>query len=286
MPVRPSTLLASLFVVLGVGAVTQPAQAQALLPYVLPIDEDRLENDGLSLAQDAAQLAQFQQFEEALARAELAAQLAPNDPQVLALLGSLQLQLGQTDAAIPTLERAKLLDRENALVWFALGSAYFSEGKYLQSVESLETGLDIEPENAGARFDLGNAYYRLTRYQQAIAQYESAAEYEATLWPAVNNIGLVLYEQGDVDGAIAKWRESLTLSEEEQSEPQLAIAVALYTQGSERTQAVDQATAALERDSRYADIDFLEENLWGDRLLDATRAFFETPALQELLAQL
>lgn len=286
MPVRQSTLLASLVLLLGIGTAARPAHAQALLPYVLPLDEARLENDGISLAQDAAQLAQFQQFEEALARAELAAQLAPNDPQILSLLGSLQLQLGQTESAIPTLERAKRLDRENALVWFALGSAYFSEGKYLQAADSLETGLDIEPENAGARFDLGNTYYRLTRYQQAIEQYEAAINYEESLWPAVNNIGLVLYEQGDVEGAIAKWEESLDLSEDVQSEPQLAIAVALYAQGNQQRQAVDQATAALERDSRYADIEFLEENLWGDRLIDATKAFFETPALQELLAQL
>ena len=286
MPVRQSTLLASLVLLLGIGSVGRPVQAQALLPYVLPLDEERLENDGISLAQDAAQLAQFQQFEEALARAELAAQLAPNDPQILALLGSLQLQLGQTERAIPVLERAKGLDRDNALVWFALGSAYFSEGKYLQAANSLETGLEIEPENAGARFDLGNTYYRLTRYQQAIDEYEAAVDYEATLWPAVNNIGLVLYEQGDVEGAIAKWQESLELSDEVQSEPQLAIAVARFTQGSQQRQAVDQATAALERDSRYADIDFLEENLWGDRLLAATRVFFETPALQELLPQL
>ncbi|MEL6137500.1 MAG: tetratricopeptide repeat protein [Cyanobacteria bacterium J06628_6] len=279
-------MFASLLLVLGAGAIARPAQAQALLPYILPLDEARLENDGLSLAQDAAQLAQFQQYEEALARAELAAQLAPNDAQVLALLGSLQLQLGETADAIPTLEKAKRLERDNALVWFALGSAYFSEGKYLQAADSLETGLDLEPENAGARFDLGNAYYRLTRYQQAIDQYESAVEYDETLWPAVNNIGLVLYEQGDVEGAIAKWRESLELSEEEQSEPQLAIAVALYAQGSQQRQAVDEATAALERDSRYADIEFLEENLWGSRLIDATKQFFETPALQALLAQL
>ncbi|MEO0540903.1 MAG: tetratricopeptide repeat protein [Cyanobacteria bacterium P01_A01_bin.105] len=286
MPVRQSTLLASLLILLGMGATARPVQAQALLPYVLPLDESRLESDGISLAQDAAQLAQFQQFEEALARAELAAQLAPNDAQVLSLLGSLQLQLGQTAAAIPTLEKAKRLERDNPLVWFALGSAYFSEGKYLQSVDSLEMGLDLEPENAGARFDLGNAYYRLTRYQQAIEQYEAAVRYEETLWPAVNNIGLVLYEQGNVEGAIAKWRESLVVSPEEQSEPQLAIAVALYAQGNQRRQAVDQATVALERDSRYADIDFLEENLWGSRLIDATKVFFATPDLQDLLAQL
>lgn len=286
MPVPKSTALVSLLILLGLGGPAEPARAQALLPYTLPLDEGRLEADGRSLAQDAAQLAQFQQYDEALARAQLAAQLAPNDAQVLALLGSLYLQVNQVEPAIPVLERAQRLDAGNALIRFALGSAYFSQAEYAKAQAALESGIAIEPENAGARFDLGNAYYKLKRYSQAIEQYEKAIDYDAEFWPAVNNIGLVMYEMGNVEGAIAKWRQALTLAENE-TEPQLAIAAALYAQGSSRrTEAVRTATEALERDSRYADIDFLAENLWGDQLLRATRQLFEAPALKALLAQL
>lgn len=285
MPVRTPLNWFSLLLLLGICVQARPARAQALLPYTLPLDEERLQADGLSLASDAAQLAQFQQYDEALARAQLAAQLAPNEPDVLSLLGSLYLQLGQTEPAIAVLERAKRLDTENPLVWFALGSAYFGETKYLRAAESLEKGLELEPENPGARFDLGNAYYRLNRYPEAIEQYETAVDYDDSFWPAINNIGLVLYEMGDTAGAIAKWRESLSISDGE-SEPQLAIAVALYTQGNQTTEAISTATEALERDSRYADLEFLKENLWGDRLLNATQQFFETPALRDLLVQL
>ncbi|MEM9903490.1 MAG: tetratricopeptide repeat protein [Cyanobacteria bacterium P01_D01_bin.44] len=285
MPVRTPLNWFSLLLLLGICVQARPARAQALLPYTLPLDEERLQADGLSLASDAAQLAQFQQYDEALARAQLAAQLAPNEPDVLSLLGSLYLQLGQTEPAVAVLERAKRLDAENPLVWFALGSAYFGETKYLRAAESLEKGLELEPDNPGARFDLGNAYYRLNRYPEAIEQYETAVGYDDSFWPAINNIGLVLYEMGDTAGAIAKWRESLSISDGE-SEPQLAIAVALYTQGNQTTEAISTATEALERDSRYADLEFLEENLWGDRLLNATQQFFETPALRDLLVQL
>ncbi|MEO0455792.1 MAG: tetratricopeptide repeat protein [Cyanobacteria bacterium P01_A01_bin.114] len=285
MPVRISLNWFPLLLLLGICIRAQPARAQALLPYTLPLDEARLQADGLSLASDAAQLAQFQQYDEALARAQLAAQLAPNEPDVLSLLGSLYLQLGQTEPAIAVLERAQQLDRDNPLVWFALGSAYFGETKYLRAAAALEKGLELEPENPGAHFDLGNTYYKLSRYPQAIEQYEVAVSYDDSFWPAVNNIGLVLYETGDTAGAIEKWRESLTISNGE-AEPQLAIAVALHTQGTQTDEAIRTATEALERDSRYADLDFLKENLWGERLLSATRQFFETPALQDLLVQL
>ena len=280
---RPA--LATLLALVGFGWTARAVDAQALLPYTLPLDEERLTATGLTLAQEAAQLAQFQQYEEALARIQLAAQLAPRDPQILALMGSLYLQVGDGAAAVTTLESARAISDDDAVIWFTLGSAYFSEAKYLQAANALEKGLSLEPGNAGAHFDLGNAYYKLTRYQKAIEQYEAAVSVNEAFWPAVNNIGLVLYEMGQLEPAIEYWERSLTLSDDE-PEPTLAIAVARYAANINRPAAIESATAALERDSRYADLDFLEENLWGNRLLNATEAMFDTPGLQEVLAGL
>ncbi len=279
----------SLLLLLGVWAQAKPATAQALLPYTLPLDETRLQADGENLARDAAQLAQFQQYDEALARVQLAAQLLPRDADILALLGSLYLQASepQPAQAIEALNRAKALQPENSLVMFALGNAYFSQKEYAQAAQAIESGLAIESDNPGALFDLGNAYYKLARYDQAIAQYEKAVSADASFWPAINNIGLVKYESGDIEGAIAQWQRAIDLStQEETTEPQLAIAVARYTQGNQTVNSSDTAVAALERDPRYADITFLQENLWGDKLITDTEAFFKTPTLRELLAKL
>jgi tetratricopeptide (TPR) repeat protein len=278
----------SLMLLIGVWAQAKPATAQALLPYTLPLDEARLQADGEALARDAAQLAQFQQYDEALARVQLAAQLLPKDANILALLGSLYLQATepQPAQAIEALSRARALQPENSLVMFALGNAYFSQQEYAQAAQAIESGLTIEPNNSGALFDLGNAYYKLNRYDQAIAQYEQAVSTDASFWPAINNIGLVKYESGDIEGAIAQWQRAIDLAEEEQSEPQLAIAVARYAQGSQTIGSSDTAVAALERDPRYADLDFLKENLWGDKLITDTEAFFKTPTLRDLLAKL
>lgn len=273
---------------LGSTLMAKPAAAQALLPYTLPLDEDLLRADGELLAQDALQLAQFQQFDEALARVQLAAQLLPNDPNVLALLGNLYLQVREPelDKAIDSLERAKALEPDNPLILFNLGTAYFSKASYWQAARSIEAGLKLSPDNPNALFDLGNVYYKLDRFDEAIAQYEKAVSNEAGMWPAVNNIGLVMYESGDVDGAIAKWQEALDLATEEQTEPQLAIAVARYGQGTHSLADTESAIASLERDPRYAEIEFLEENLWGEQLIAATLEFFDTPSLQDLLEQL
>ena len=279
---------ASTSVLGGISGIARPAKAQALLPYTLPLDEERLRADGELLAQDAVQLAQFQQFDEALARAQLAAQLLPNEPTVLALLGNLYLRSSDPEPrkAIDNLERAKDLEPNDPLILFNLGTAYFSEASYWQAARSIEAGLKLSPDNPSALFDLGNAYYKLNRFDQAIAQYEKATNSDAAMWPAINNIGLVMYERGDLDGAIAKWQEALSLAGSEETEPLLAIAVARYSQGDQSSANSESAIAGIERDPRYAEIEFLEENLWGDQLITATKEFFNTPSLQTLLEQL
>ncbi|MEM1309191.1 MAG: cytochrome c biogenesis factor, partial [Cyanobacteria bacterium P01_H01_bin.153] len=116
--------------VIGVWTAAAPANAQALLPYVLPLDTERLEEQGLALAQEAAQLAQLQQFELALAQAQLASQLVPDSAAVWGLLGSLYLQFEEFDASIEALNRAKALEDDNSAVLFALGTAHFRQGNY------------------------------------------------------------------------------------------------------------------------------------------------------------
>ncbi|MER3590021.1 MAG: cytochrome c biogenesis factor, partial [Mastigocladus sp. ERB_26_1] len=69
--------LISLIVVCSLWSLPKAAHAQALIPHTLQLDAAKLEQQGLSLAQEAAQLAQFQQYEMAMPRARLASQLAP-----------------------------------------------------------------------------------------------------------------------------------------------------------------------------------------------------------------
>lgn len=276
--------LLALPLMLGAGFWARPAIAQALIPHVPQLDYARMEQQGLSLAQEAAQLAQFQQYELALVRAQLATQLVPQNGQVWALLGSLYLQVGQGEKAIAPLLKAESLSREDPAILFALGTAYFRAQNYARSVEYLRKGLALKADEPGAWFDLGNAYYMQKRYADAIESYEKSVELQEDFWPSINNIGLVLYEMGDIDGALEKWREAIAI-DGNQAEPQLAVAVALFVQGKQE-EALKMGEAALNLDDRYAEIDFLRENLWGDRLIEQTRLFLQLPRMRETLAQI
>lgn len=250
-------LFVTLLVMLGLWTVAPPAQGQGLLPHTLQLDREDLEMQGVRLAQQAAQLAQFQQYDLALARAKLATQLAPKEERTWSVLAG---------------------------VLFSLGSSNFQQQNYQGAIEHLQAGLKIKPDLPIALFELGNAYYKLNDTSQAIAEYEKAIAADRAFWPALNNIGLIEYEQGKVKAALSKWQSVMAI-DRNAAEPQLAIAVVLYFQG-DREQAYAIAETALRIDARYGDLNFLRENLWGDRLLADTQKFLETPRMQATLAQI
>lgn len=275
--------LISLLVVCGLCSLPQPTNAQALVPHTLQLDAAKLEQQGLGLAKEAAQLAQFQQFELALPRARLASQLAPKNDKVWFLLGGLYLQGKDLDGGIKALKKAQSLNPKNGDVQFALGSAYFQQQKYQEAANYYQEGLKLKPNDPDGLFNLGNAYYMLSKLPDAVAQYRKAVSFDKKFWPALNNVGLILYEQGDIQGAIKQWQGAVAI-EKQAAEPLLALAVALYTKGDQQ-QALAMGQAAIRIDERYANVDFLKENLWGARLLSDTKKFLELPGIQAALQQ-
>jgi tetratricopeptide (TPR) repeat protein len=271
----------------GLWSLTMPAFGQALLPYTPELNPEQLEQQGLELTQGAAQLWQFQQYEAALSRAKLATQLAPNLFEAWFILGSLYVQQQDFDQGIQVLKKALSLapdETKKAGIQFSLGNAFFQKGDYQTAIAELETGLKLRPNTPEALFDLGNANLKLNNRSEAIRSFEKALGQKKDFWPALNNIGLVKYEQGDVKGAIANWQAAIAI-DGKQAEPQLAEAVALYQQG-QQDKAVRMGEAALKIDVRYADLGFLKENLWGERLLADAKIFLATPSIKAIIDNL
>jgi len=265
------------------GVVFNPAiaKAQLAVPYTPEVNSEVLSPYGRQLLQDAVQLIRFREFDLALSRAKLAAQLSPNQYETWFILGTLYVQTQENQAGVDALLRAKELAPNESEVLFSLGNSYFQLGDYEASIREINAGLQITREVPQAFFDLGNAHLQLRQFPEAIASYEEAVELQSDFWPATNNIGLAEYERGNKDSAIAFWREALTV-DEEQAEPHLAIAVALYSQG-RQAQALQLAEEALTLDGTYGNEEYLIRNLWGDNLMEDTRAFFANPSMKRIL---
>jgi tetratricopeptide (TPR) repeat protein len=288
--VHHRSYFAAILIAFGCGVASinvAPTNAQALVPHAVKLNFGNLEEQGIALARDAAQLAQFEQYDLALPRARLAVQLAPQAYQTQAVLGSLYLRKEEYAKAIASLSTAHSLKKDNPAILFSLGSAHLRKGDYNSAIQKIKQGLAIEPKEPTAIFDLGNAYYLAKRYDEAISEFTRVTELEKKFWAATNNIGLVEYERGNVDKAIERWNAAIAqaaAAEDTAAEPKLALAVALYAKG-DRDKGLKMSEDALKIDPRYSKENFLKENLWGDKLLADTRTMFKNPSLKDSLSQ-
>jgi tetratricopeptide (TPR) repeat protein len=275
------------FSLVGAVAPIAPVHGQALIPHTIKLNFGNVEAQALALARDAAQLAQFQQYDLALSRARLAVQLSPQSYQTQAVLGTVYLRTEEYPKAIASLTAALNLKKDNSSLLFTLGAAYLRNSNYQLAIEKIKQGLVITPKAPTAIFDLGNAYFLTKRYDDAIAEYNNVLKLENKFWAATNNIGLVEYERGNVDNAIKKWEEAIAQGEtieDKAAEARLALGTAFYMKG-DRAKGLKIAEDALKIDVRYGKPEFLKDNLWGDKLLADAKAILATPVLKTLVDQ-
>jgi tetratricopeptide (TPR) repeat protein len=259
-------------------------QAQVYLPLLPRVDTQHLQREGNIMLQEAQQLAQIGQVPLALLRAQLATQLLPKDPDAWSILGGLYLLDQKPEEGIAVLEQAKKLAPREAVVWFRLGSAYFQKKDYAQAVNVLKQGLALKPDVPTALFDLGNAYLLQNRVEDAIATYEKAYAQDEKFWFPLNNLGLIRYEQGNINEAIRLWQKSIAIDDKE-PEPKMALATALYARRGKKEAGIQLAQKAIKLNFRYADPNFLQNNLWGPKLLGDTEKMLQEERVQATIAE-
>jgi len=245
------------------------------------LNPDDAQKEGLKIAKEVAGIVKYVPDSSLryLPKMRVAAVLAPNSDEVSYLLGSMYVQTKQYDDAITIFKKAKSLNPKNADVLFALGQVYQQQQNYTDAAESLQAGLKLRPNEAEPLFVLGVVFHKQGKLSDAINQYLKASaqstKYSSLSTATLNNIGLINYEQGNVAGAVRQWQAVLETNRfQPPAETQFALSVALYTQG-ERQESQKLAQEALRRDPRYQNIEFLKQNLWGDRLLADTKKFLQ-----------
>ena len=138
--------------------------------------------------------------------------------------------------------------------------------------------LELDPKNTEVYIARGYAFHALDNYSEAILDYDRALEGDDFInYVALNNLGLIQYELNNIQQAIAYWRKALQI-DPNLEESTLAIAVTMYQQG-KRDKAIKLAEKAINLDSRYKDLEFLKEQLWGNALIEDTQDFFNEQEL-------
>jgi tetratricopeptide (TPR) repeat protein len=263
--------------------LTTGLPARALVPYVFVPQQQELEGAGMGIAQAAARLLRLGQASDAARLAALTVQLLPEDPRGWVLLAEAQLRSNQLEQAGLSLAKAKQLDPRNPGIWFAEGSLALRANRPGEAITLLNQGLKLDRTNAGAFFDLGNARILLGQSSEALAAFERASSLRKDFWEALNNQGLVLFEQGKTKAAIQRWRQVLGIKPDA-AEPSLALAAGLFASGADgRSEALELASKALDNQPNYVLESYQKEQLWGPKLRSTTQQLLMLSELKQVV---
>ena len=160
--------------------------------------------------------------------------------------------------------------------WFAEAAIALRAERPNDAVPLITRGLQLDPNNAAAYFDLGNARIMQGVLPLALKSFEQATALKPEFWEALNNQALVLFELGEHDEAIRRWRRVLKL--EQNAEPMLALAAALHQKGDEN-EALSLAKEALSKNPNYVLPMHQKEQLWGSHVRQATANLLREAAL-------
>lgn len=124
----------------------------------------------------------------------------------LASLGQTLRSLNRSAEAIPYLEQALALTPLDSELNCVLGDALQDLGQLPQAIRAYQTALSGSPHLAHAWYALGCAELAQKEYAPAIASFENALSAEPGWLEAEHNLARALFELGQVDGAMAHFR--------------------------------------------------------------------------------
>ena len=262
---------------LSFAAIAVAPAAKAVIPYVYVPTSEELTGSAVGIGRTAAQLLQMGQPKQAAKLAALAVRLDPQDERLWSVLAEAQLRSDDLDQASQSLARAKDLNPNKPGLWFAQASLALRDQQPEDAIPLIQRGLELDPKNASAYFDLGNARIMLDDLSSALISFEQATNLKPDFWEALNNQALVLYEMGQPEEAIRRWRAVLKI--EENAEPLLALAAALHQQGDNSDVPLGMAREALDKEPNYVLTPHQVEQLWGVKIRQAAARLLALPEM-------
>jgi TolB-like protein/class 3 adenylate cyclase/Flp pilus assembly protein TadD len=241
--------------------------------YLLPFDE------GYRLAHEAANRALAIDSENAEAHAylgyiamhhendmvaaarhyEQALNLAPTNPDIMALAARLASNLGLVEEAVRLMEYVVARDPLNPGNHTWLGSEYRRAGRLEESIASFQTALELSPGQAGAYYAIGVAHLLMGEPEEAL----QVVQMESTEWYRLTGLVLAYHALGRAEESDAALQELIEKHERGWS---YQVAYALAYRGE-----ADRAFEWLDRAAEYNDPGLAEisrqslfSNLYGD----------------------
>lgn len=95
------------------------------------------------------------------------------------------------------------------------GNNALNDGKYMLAAQFFEQALKADPSSPEAHNQLGLCYSRRNMLLEAAREFKAALEAQENFLPALQNLGTLMYRQGDYNRAIDYYKKVLALNENE-----------------------------------------------------------------------
>lgn len=149
-----------------------------------------------------------QLYEEALQHFARAEKLAPANPDVLYLSGTVELALKHDNIARSKYEKALSIAPAHEKALLALGQMQIQAGEFTEAAATLEQAFRVNGADWRTHFLLAAAYFGSKSYDQAQTHAERAVELAKEQAPAAQVLlGQILEACGDAAGARKAFRE-------------------------------------------------------------------------------
>lgn len=135
----------------------------------------------------------------------------PDDIQLLTMLGTINLQIGNFEAGTRFLEQSVKIDPQQPLAWFYLGIGFMRLKLYDAALDSYERAIAIKPDFADAYCNRANTFLELKRFDEALAGYDSAISIKPDFTLAYYNRGNALRELQHFGAALSSYESAMAL---------------------------------------------------------------------------
>ncbi len=114
-------------------------------------------------------------------------------------------------------------------------------------------------------------------YKKALSKYNKIIEIKADFWQAINNKGLIYFEQDAILLAINNFTKAIEIKRN--AESMLALGVSL--KDTNKKKSILLVKEALQKNPKYSSFEFRKEQLWGEKLQKATEEVFKLEELKK-----
>jgi protein O-GlcNAc transferase len=132
----------------------------------------------------------------------------PGHADALASLGQVQLKLGRVEDAVPFLQRAVVLIPDDAGLECDLGDALQTLGQLSGASAAYQRSVQLNPNLSRAWYSAGCAESSRKEYAASVACFRKALAVNPGWAEAQHNLGQVLFKLGQVEEALALFRQA------------------------------------------------------------------------------